>query len=271
MNKSVTIERHDHVLEITLNRPPVNAINLQTSCDLYEAFTLLQQDPELRVGIITAAGERLFSAGWDLKEFAANGDEMVEGGEYDLGPGGVGGMTEFWGLTKPVIAAVNGRAIGGAFEMLVAADLIIAAEHVEFSLPEVTLGFLPDGGGIQRLGKRLPYNIASELILTGRAFSANEAKHYGLVNEVVPAKQLMERAHELARQIAEGAPLSLQAAKETMGALQTLDDEESFRLTRQAWKGGSGLPMLEKMLNSEDFLEGSRAFAEKRPPVYKGQ
>ncbi len=271
MNKTVTTEQHGYVLEITLDRPPVNAIDLKTSCDLYEAFALLQQDPELRVGIITAAGERLFSAGWDLKEFADNGDAMVEGGEYDLGPGGLGGMSEFWGLKKPVIAAVNGRAIGGGFEMLLAADLIIAAEHVEFSLPEVKLGFLPDGGGIQRLGKRLPSNIAAELVLTGRSFSASEARSYGLVNEVVPADQLIIRARQLARQIAEGAPLSLQAAKETLSLLQTVDVEESFRLTRQAWKGDSGLPMLEKMLNSEDYLEGSRAFAEKRQPVYKGQ
>lgn len=270
MNKSITIERRDRVLEITLNRSPVNAINLSTSYELYEAFNQLQNDAELRVGIITAAGDKIFSAGWDLKEFAANGDEMVETGEYDLGPGGIGGLPEFWGLKKPIIAAVNGKAIGGGFEMLLAADLIIAAEHVQFLLPEVKLGFLPDGGGIQRLSKRLPYNLAAELMLTGRAFTAQEAKHFGLVAEVVPVDKLLPRARELAQNIANGAPLSLQALKEVMTKIEELGVEESFELTRKAWQGGSGLPIFEKMLRSDDFLEGSRAFSEKRQPVYKG-
>ena len=270
MNKSITIERRDHVLEITLNHPPVNAINLKTSYELYEAFNQLQNDPELRVGIITAAGDRLFSAGWDLKEFSANGDEMVKAGEYDLGPGGIGGLPEFWSLKKPIIAAVNGKAIGGGFEMLLAADLIIAADHVQFQLPEVKLGFLPDGGGIQRISKRLPYNVAAELMLTGRAFTAQEAKHFGLVSEVVTADKLLPRARELAKSIADGAPLSLQALKEVMTKIEDLGVEESFELTRKAWKGGSGMPIFEKMLRSDDYLEGSRAFSEKRQPVYKG-
>lgn len=270
MNKSVMIERHNHVLEITLNRPPVNAIDLSTSCELYEAFSELQENPELRVGIITAAGERIFSAGWDLKEFASNGEDIVESGDYDLGPGGVGGLSEFWKLKKPVIAAVNGKAIGGGFEMLLGADLIIAAEHAEFLLPEIKLGFLPDGGGIQRLSKRLPYNLAAELMLTGRVLSAQEARHFGLVSDVVSAEELLPRARQLAHQISEGAPLSLQAMKEVMTAIAPLSDEESFSLTRKAWKGDSGLPIYEKMLRSDDYLEGSRAFSEKRKPVYKG-
>ena len=258
-------------MEVTLNRPPVNAIDLQTSCDLYEAFQQIQQDPEIYVGIITAAGDKIFSAGWDLKEFADNGDDILESAEYDLGPGGLGGISEFWGLKKPIIAAVNGKAIGGGFEMLLAADLILAAEHVQFWLPEVKLGFLPDGGGLQRLPKRLPYNIAAELMLTGRRMGAQEAKHYGLVNEVVSSEQLLPRAYEMAEQIAEGAPLSLQALKETMAATAPLNIEQSFQMTRQTWQGNSGLPMFEAMLNSDDYLEGSRAFAEKRLPVYKGR
>ncbi len=270
MNKSITTERYGRVLEITLDRPPVNAIDLKTSYELFEAFNELQNDAELRVGIITAEGDRVFSAGWDLKEFAENGDAIVEGGEYDLGPGGIGGLPEFWGLKKPVIAAVNGKAIGGGFEMLLAADLIIASEHSQFLLPEITLGFLPDGGGIQRLSKRLPYNLASELMLTGRPLEAQEAKHFGLVNEVVASVDLLPRARELAQQIAEGAPLSLQAMKEVLAKIQPLSIEDSFKLTRQAWKGDSGLPIFEKMLRSDDFLEGSRAFSEKRQPVYKG-
>jgi len=270
MANHVEIKQQGAVVEIMLNRPPVNAIDYKTSCELYEAFRVLQQDPELRVGIIHGAGERLFSAGWDLKEYAETGDALVESGEYELGPGGLGGLPEFWGLKKPVIAAVNGKAIGGGFEMLLAADLILAAEHAEFRLPEIQLGFLPDGGGIQRLPKRLPYNVAADLMLTGRPFSASEALHYGLVKEVVAADQLLPRARELAQQIAEGAPLALQAMKEVMTSCESLSVEESFSRTRQAWKGDSGLPLLEKMLRSDDYLEGSRAFAEKRSPVYKG-
>jgi crotonobetainyl-CoA hydratase len=271
MTISVTTIKKGRVLEISLNRPPVNAINLQTSCELFEAFEKLQNDPDLFVGIITASGDKIFSAGWDLKEFVQTGDDMLDSGEYDLGPGGLGGMSEFWGLKKPIIAAVNGKAIGGGFEMLLSADIIIASEHVEFILPEVKLGFLADGGGIQRLPKRLPYNIAAELMLTGRPMKANEAKHYGLVSEVVSKDQLLIRANEIAQQICEGAPLAMQALKEVMSETCSLTDEDTFKETRRAWKTGSGLPLLEKMLHSEDYLEGSRAFSEKRNPVYKGR
>ncbi|MFT5707543.1 MAG: crotonobetainyl-CoA hydratase [Oceanospirillaceae bacterium] len=270
MNKSITMERFGQVLEITFNRPPVNAINLAASCELYDAFNLLQTDDELQVGIITAAGESVFSAGWDLKEFVANGDDLLETGIYDLGPGGLGGLPEFWGLKKPVIAAVNGKAIGGGFEMLLAADIIVAAEHAEFILPEVSLGFLPDGGGIQRVAKRLPYNVAAELMLTGRAMSAQEANHYGLVAQIFPANDLLPRARELAQTIAKGAPLALQALKEVMINIENLSVEESFKLTRGAWQNEGKLPLFEKMLRSDDYLEGSRAFAEKRQPMYRG-
>jgi crotonobetainyl-CoA hydratase len=270
MNKSVQIERHGHVLEITLDRPPVNAIDHRTSCDLYEAFCQLQDDPELRVGILAATGEKIFCAGWDLKEFAAVGDQMIDSGDYDLGPGGLGGLAEFWGLTKPVIAAVNGQAIGGGFEMLLAADLIVAAEHARFRLPEIALGFLPDGGGIQRLSKRIPYHLATELMLTGRPLTAQEARYHGLVCDVVAAADLLPRARALAAQVAEGAPLALQAMKEILARIEPLGIEASFALTRSAWRGDSGLPAYEKMLHSQDYLEGSRAFTEKRKPVYKG-
>ncbi len=271
MTISVTTIKKGKVLEITLNRPPVNAIDLQTSCDLFEAFKKIQDDPDIFVGIITAAGDKIFSAGWDLKEFAQTGDDMLNTGEYNLGPGGLGGMSEFWGLKKPIIAAVNGKAIGGGFEMLLSADIIIASDHVEFILPEVKLGFLADGGGIQRLPKRLPYNIAAELMLTARPMKASEAKHYGLVSEVVASNQLLSRAHEIAQQICEGAPLAMQALKEVMSETCSLTDEETFKKTRQAWKAGSDLPLLEKMLHSEDYLEGSVAFSEKRNPIYKGK
>lgn len=271
MSMSVSCEKFGKVLEITLNRPPVNAINLQTSTDLYEAFKRLQEDDELSVGIITHKGGRFFSAGWDLKEFADKGDEMLESAHYDLGPGGLGGMSEFWGLKKPVIAAVTGSAIGGGFEMLLSADMILAAKEVEFWLPEAKLGFLPDGGGLQQLPKRLPYNLASELMLTGRKLGMEEAKHHGLVSQVLDADQVLARAHEVASVIAEAAPLPLQAMKEVMALSTSLTVEQTFVQTRKAWIGGSELPMFEKMLNSDDYLEGSRAFSEKRPPIYKGR
>ena len=264
MSQSVTTIKKGKVLEITLNRPPVNAINLQTSCDLYEAFKLLQEDPELCVGIIT-------SAGWDLKEFSETGNEMVEQGVYDLGPGGLGGMSEFWQLKKPVIAAVNGKAIGGGFEMLLAADIIIAADHVEFILPETHLGFLADGGGIQRLSKRIPYNIASELMLTGRPMSAQEAHKWGLVSEVVPKEDLLDKAREMATSISKAAPLALQAMKEVMQETHNLSDEQSFKRTHEAWRSDNVFPKYKAMLNSEDYLEGSNAFAEKREPNYQGR
>ena len=271
MSISVSCQTFGRVLEITLNRPPVNAINLQTSIDLFEAFKRLQEDDELYVGIITNKEGRYFSAGWDLKEFADKGDELLETADYDLGPGGLGGMSEYWGLKKPIIAAVTGSAIGGGFEMLLSADVIIAAKEVEFWLPEAKLGFLPDGGGIQQLPKRLPYNLASELILTGRKLGMQEAKHHGLVSQILEADQVLAKAHEMAVDIAQAAPLPLQAMKEIMALSTALSVEDSFVQTRKAWKKQSNLPLFEKMLHSEDYLEGSRAFSEKRPPVYKGR
>jgi len=270
MSNHVTTIKNGRVVEVVLNRPPVNAIDLKTSCELFEAFKAIQDDPEVRVGLFHTGGERIFSAGWDLKEYAETGDQLVESGEYDLGPGGLGGLPEFWGLNKPIIAAVNGHAIGGGFEMLLAADLIVASDTTQFWLPEIQLGFLPDGGGIQRLPKRLPWHLANELMLTGRRFSAQEAQRHGLVCEVLPAAELLGRARELAAQIAEGAPLAMQAMKEVMVATEALSVEQSFALTRRNWKDGTELPIYKKMLNSEDYLEGSCAFSEKRQPVYKG-
>jgi crotonobetainyl-CoA hydratase len=270
MSIAVSSVEYGKVVEITLNRPPVNAIDLKTSTQLYNALKDFQDNPQLTVAVLTAAGERLFCAGWDLKEYAEGGSDLVDSGNYDLGPGGLGGLSEFWGLRKPVIAAVNGKAIGGGFEMLLAADLIIAAEHAQFILPETRLGFLPDAGGLQRLAKRLPYNLAVELMLTGRAMDAREAQRWGLVCQVVPAAELRQRSLELAQHVAEGAPLAQQAMKEVLAKTHSLSVEDAFACTRGAWQGSGRLPAYEKMLHSDDYLEGSRAFTEKRQPVYKG-
>ena len=194
-NSGVKVERRGRVIEITIDRPKVNAINHAASKAMGEAIRQLHEDPELLVGIITGAGDRVFSAGWDLKA-VNSGEQQLDNWwetEKDLF-GGFAGVGENWVLNKPVIAALNGITIGGGFEIAMACDLVIAAEHVEFSLPEMPLGIVPDAGALQRLPHRLPYNIAVELLLLGRRMSAKEAAGYGFVNAVVPKDQVMPKA-----------------------------------------------------------------------------
>jgi len=177
MNKSVTCEVYNEVLVITLDRPKANAIDATTSHALGDAFISFRDDHDLRVAIIIGAGERFFCGGWDL--IAASEGEAVDA---DFGPGGFAGLTELWDLNKPVIAAVYGLAVGGGFELALAADLIIAANTAEFFVPEATLGIIPDSGGVLRLPRRLPRAIAMEMLMTGRRMGVDEAKKYGLVN-----------------------------------------------------------------------------------------
>ena len=259
MTEAVRTEAQNGVLTITLDRPKANAINVATSRALYAAFQQLQDDPTLRVAILTGTG-RFFSAGWDLG--AATEGEAIDA---DHGPGGFAGLTEFFGLSKPVIAAVNGLAFGGGFELALAADLIIAAEHVEFALPEVKLGMIPDSGGVLRLPRRLPRAIATELLLTGRRMSAQEALRWGLINQVVPTEALMQTAQELAATIVQNAPLALAAVKEV------LRETEGQTLTQayQTLRSGT-LRSYSAMLTSEDAQEGPRAFGEKRAPRWSG-
>jgi len=254
------ISRQGPVLEVVLDRPKANAIDAPTSRALGEAFAAFRDDPELRVAIVTGAGERFFSAGWDLK--AAAGGETPDA---DFGVGGFGGLQELPGLNKPVIAAVNGMAVGGGFELALSADLILAAGHARFALPEIKAGQLADAATI-KLPRRIPYHIAMELLMTGRWLEALEARRWGLVNEVVAAEDLLPRARELAALLAAGPPLVFAAIKEVVRESADLRVQDAFDLVTE-----KRLPAVRALYQSEDAREGARAFAEKRQPVWKGR
>ena len=256
----IKTRREGAILEVTLDRPKANAIDLATSRIMGDIFAEFRDDADLRVAILTGAGEKFFSPGWDLKA-AADGD-AVDG---DYGQGGFGGLQELRDLNKPVIAAVNGIACGGGLELAISADMILAADHATFALPEIRSGTVADAASV-KLPKRIPYHIAMELLLTGRWFDANEAHRWGLVNEVVPAEQLMDRAWELARLIASGPPLVYAAIKEVVRDAEDSKFQDALnRITQRK------LRTVDVLYSSEDQLEGARAFAEKRDPVWKGK
>ena len=260
MSDAVKTEINGQVLEVTLDRPKANAIDSPTSQKMGRVFAEFRDNDDLRVAIITGGGEKFFCAGWDLKA-AAEG----EGATTDFGVGGFGGLQELPDLNKPVIAAVNGIACGGGFELMISTDIIIAAEYASFALPEINAGTLADAATL-KLPKRVPHHVAMELLLTGRWMDAEEAHKWGLVNEIVAADQLMDRAREVAQMLAEGPPLVFAAIKETVRAAQTMGFQEGIDMLN-----AQGLPTVKKLYNSEDMHEGALAFAEKRKPQWKGK
>jgi crotonobetainyl-CoA hydratase len=260
MSRPIRTERRGTVLEVTIDRPKANAIDAATSRIMGDIFASFRDDAELRVAVLTAAGERFFCPGWDLKAAAAG-----EPPDADYGVGGFGGLQELPGLNKPVICAINGLAFGGGFEIALSCDLLIAAEHATFALPEINSGTVADAASI-KLPRRIPYHVAMELLLTGRTIDAVEAKHWGLVSEIVPAPHLMARAREIADALAAGPPLVFAAIKEIVRETAHLPVQQAFDMvTRRR------LPAVDTLYGSEDQKEGARAFAEKRTPVWRGR
>lgn len=260
MSDVVKTRREGGVLEVTLDRPKANAIDLATSREMGETFKAFRDDPALRVAIVRTAGDKFFCAGWDLKA-AASGD-AVDG---DYGVGGFGGLQELRDMNKPVIAAVDGMAVGGGFELALSCDLIYASDHSSFALPEIRAGTLADAATV-KLPKRMPYHVAMDLLLTGRWMDAQEAHRWGLVNEVLPAGRLMERVWEIARLLESGPPLVFAAIKEVARAAEAMGFQDAMNwITKRKFRS------VDELYDSEDNLEGFRAFAEKRDPVWKGR
>lgn len=256
----ITTRREGAILEVTLDRPKANAIDLATSRLMGKTFQAFRDDPELRVAIVRTAGEKFFSAGWDLKAAAAG--DAVDG---DYGVGGFAGLQELRDLNKPVIACVDGMAVGGGFELALSCDLIYASDSSSFALPEIRAGTLADAATI-KLPKRIPYHIAMDLLFTGRWMDVAEAHRWGLVNEVLPRDRLEARVWEIARLLASGPPLVFAAIKEVARAAEASNFQEVMnRIGRRQF------PTVDVLYGSEDNMEGFRAFAEKRDPVWKGK
>lgn len=252
---SIEVVPNGKILEITINRPKANAIDAATSREMSSVFEAFMNDSSLRVAIVTGAGNKFFCAGWDL-----NAARAGEAFESDYGVGGFGGICELKHRPKPVIAAVNGMAVGGGFEIALAADLIVAAEHAEFFLPEVSLGLIADNATI-RLPRMVPPNIAREMLIASRRMAAPEAQTWGIVNQVVTAEDLLPAARRLAERICAAAPLSVAAVLELIRELEAVPIADAMQVLRnnQTYRAA---------INSQDAQEGASAFAEKRKPKW---
>jgi enoyl-CoA hydratase len=257
MADEVLRERRGHVEILTINRPEArNAINGAVSTGMAAALDELAEDPEAWVVVLTGSGDKAFSAGMDLKAFAAGEGAAVMGA-----PGGFGGVARR-DFPKPLIAAVNGSALAGGLEVALSCDLIVAADHAVFGIPEASRGLIAGAGGLFRLPRRVPLAVALEMALTGDPIDAERARELGLVNRVVPRHQLMEEALVLAERIAENAPLAVRYSKSVMIRSLGADDATGWRLTDEA---------VGVVFSSPDAMEGPVAFAEKRRPNWQGR
>jgi len=259
--KFIIVKRKDHITLIRINRSEVrNAINAHVSFELENAFDAFEDDSNAWIAIITGVGDKAFSAGADLK-WAATASEEEKREAYKKLKYQASGLTGNYRITKPIIAAVNGYAYGGGFELALSCDIIIAAEHAKFCMPEPIVGRVPVDGGIHRLVRQIPYHLAMEILFTRNVISAQEGLKLGFVNKVVPLDQLIAEAEKMANIIMEGSPLAIRAIK------QMANDGLETTLR----KANSTLfPFYRKFTQSHDFIEGPKAFSEKRKPIWKG-
>lgn len=255
---AIDYAKEGRIAIFTINRPEaMNAMNMEGIRELLEAMTDFRDDPELWVGIITGAGERAFCGGADIKDTLSFMKEHR--GEEGAFPPTIMRGFELW---KPLIAAVNGLAVGGGLEIAMACDIRIASETARLGTPEVNLGLIPGWGGTQRLPRMVPWCKAAEILLTGRVIDAQEAYRIGLVNKVVPQTEVMTTAKEWAQAICQAAPLAVRAAKEAMVKGYSMSLEDGLKLENS---------LVAYLLGTEDFTEGTTAFVEKRKPTYKAK
>jgi crotonobetainyl-CoA hydratase len=252
------VERKGRITIVTLNRPEVmNAMHSPAHFELHRVFDEFANDPEQWIAIVTGAGEKAFSAGNDLKWQAA-------GGKRGWDKSGFAGLTERFDCDKPIIAAVNGVAMGGGFEIALACDLIIAAENAVFALPEPRVGLAALAGGLHRLPRQIGLKRAMGMILTGRHVSAREGFELGFVNEVVAQGQALAAAERWANLILQNGPMSIRASKQTIHRGLGVSLEQAMAEQRD-------YPAVRALAASEDYIEGPKAFAEKRAPQWKGR